>query len=377
MPLAKGVIYPSTLFTTATLLCGTSNVLLVALFFLDVACRSGYSGTEKPVLNWFLLCAAWRLRRGAGGHASAGLRRGRVLLRYAIVSLPIALMMVAFAMDWLLRLRQTNKIGDIGSFCIVAVLLALFFIAGPLPQIYVSPNDFTSHPAFQGSYAPLTWESSEPQQMWRHSGPAVRKDELSKFYFELSRQPDIQTILEYPYDICCFNDRQYYYQHFHGKRVMVGYADPRFISWGYDNISQDDLRQGLMPVGCSLDLLAAGIAADKAHFRNALNILDAEGLLRSPADVVVLQKWRPVMLMSALRDGQCWRVCRSIGELKRYFENSAASRFSRTESWSATAFQSEPGSSEEALRLWPCSIYLCMLNTILSGSFSPSRVKGE
>jgi hypothetical protein len=217
-------------------------------------------------------------------------------------------------------LPQARKISGVGSFAAVAVLVACFFVAGPLPQIYVTPNDFTSHPAFQGSYAPLTWDSSDPQQMWKHSGPAIKKDELSQFYFWLSGQPDIHTILEYPYDICCFNDRQYYYQHFHGKRVMVGYCtDPRFVSWGCD-ISREDLREGLMPVGCSLDGLAANIAdASKIHFRNALDILDAVGLLRSPVDVVILQKVRLIMLMSPARDGQCRLVCSSIVALKGYF----------------------------------------------------------
>lgn len=168
--------------------------------------------------------------------------------------------------------------------------MGCLYVTGPLPAQHVFPNNFTNHSAFQGSYRHKTWEYSEANSVY----PAfsVKADQIPEFYHWLGRQTNTEAIVEYPFDVCDYNDLYYYYQHFHGKRVIAGYCrDPALIGYGY-NVPHDPSNSrfsvGTLPADMILNRVADPA---KLKFRNMVEVTDPAVLLRCHADFIILHKY--------------------------------------------------------------------------------------
>lgn len=107
------------------------------------------------------------------------------------------------------------------------VFVVVLAIAGPLPQRYVAPNNFTNHGAFQHHYGAIDWRRS----FYSDLTPArftltitIRADEVSPFYQLLASNMDGRPVVEFPMMIGDQFNPFYYYQHFHLRPVIVGYT---------------------------------------------------------------------------------------------------------------------------------------------------------
>jgi hypothetical protein len=287
LPWAKGHFAREGVLTAATLLSGTANLVLTLLFFILLTVGLIVLLKSKPPLGWLFFIAI------AGSVAllvlsrPQGVHRGAVLLRYTIVAVPIGLLLVSVAFDFfLMRLPLTKGFKSwLGTAGVIA-LLVVFFVAGPLPAIYAGSNNFTNHSAYQGSYQ-RNWERSEAHSVYPDF--SINREQVPVFYRWLATEPGIKAIIEYPFDICDYNDLFYYYQHFHGKQVFAGYSRET-KAFGYSVAQQTD--EGQFSVGLlNIDQILYRADPGKLGFRNLIDITNQDALVRSPASIIILHKY--------------------------------------------------------------------------------------
>jgi hypothetical protein len=317
LPWEKGKLTWEGVITAATLLSGTVNLPLNVLFFL-----LGILGLRRlfnfdALLGWIFLCTT-------GGYITVllitrplGLNIGAVLLRYMVVTVPLTLTAVAVGLEWFLALSQKLKrmhrslsILAAGSF------MACLYVTGPLPAQHFLPNNFTNHSAFQGSYRHMTWEYSEANSVY----PAfsVKADQIPSFYRWLGGQTNIETIIEYPFDICDYNDLFYYYQHFHRKRVIAGYCTDPALN-GYEYAVPPDQNKTRFSVGTlSADMCLSPVTdPTKLKFRNLIDVTDPAALLRCHADFIILHKY--IMVLKIIRGGA--KAASTYGTMRIYYRS--------------------------------------------------------
>ncbi|HTV39105.1 MAG TPA: glycosyltransferase family 39 protein [Candidatus Sulfotelmatobacter sp.] len=212
----------------AMLWAGVAQPVLVVLFFAAlvtgafVECRRNlYLGIM--LIGLFPLHALALLLSRPDSVQSA-----IVLVRYSIPLAPVCLLLVACGIQAALegiatRVRFHASLQALVAFAFVVALS----LAGPLPQCYVVPNNFTSHGAYQHDYRRIDWNHSFHSDF----APAgftlktvIDAKEVSPFYKFLGQHPDGRPIVEYPMMIGDHFNPLYYYQHFHGRPVLVGYA---------------------------------------------------------------------------------------------------------------------------------------------------------
>jgi hypothetical protein len=273
------------------------NLLFYAL------CLAGLvtSLRDEPLLAWMFLGVTGASFVALLVSRPEALGSGLVLLRYMIVVVPVALAGVATALDR--AAARLLRLPPDGAFLACAaggaVLAGGLYVAGPLPLLQRAPNNFTGHSAFQGSYEPVTWERSDA----RHPFPAfsLRADEVSPFYRWLRDRAEVDTIVEYPFDVCNHNDLFYFYQHVHGKRVLAGYcSDPRRI--GRRLAMRDERHPEAFLSMLSADEILSRLPRDgRVAFHNMADLTDLDSLAAGPADIVVLHK--VVMGMRGLSGG--------------------------------------------------------------------------
>lgn len=151
-----------------------------------------------------------------------------VVTRYCIPMVPISLLLVACGLQSIFEFiaSRTSLRPALQTVLAIGYIAAVAF-AGPLPQTYVTPNNFTSHGAFQHRYGLIDWSRS----FYSDLTPAdftvdtvVRAEEVSPFYTELGKSPSSRPIVEWPMLIGDHFNPLYYYQHFHRRSVVVGYV---------------------------------------------------------------------------------------------------------------------------------------------------------
>jgi hypothetical protein len=261
-PLLHWVIAATIIVTVSTLLLAAPMLQSVRSTFFTIALTGTFnnlslprilmliSGTGHPVttlLFWaaFIAGAVEQCRRDLwlGGmlvslfplHALALLlshpdssQSAIVLVRYSIPLVPVSLLFAACGVQAGLdaisaRAEFRPALQNlIASACVIALLLA-----GPLPQCYVTPNNFTNHAAFQQSYTPIDWSHSYFSDLTpRDFTPkiVVSAEEVSPFYKMIGTNTDDRPIVEYPMMIGDHFNPFYYYQYFHAHPVIVGYC---------------------------------------------------------------------------------------------------------------------------------------------------------
>jgi hypothetical protein len=195
---------------------------------------------------------------------------------------------VALAIDHLLKLavekgvhRHVRTIGAV-------LIFGILFAAGPLPVLYHNPNNFTNHSAFQGSYKTRTWKISEANTVF----PAfsVATNQIPAFYYWLQKQADIGSIIEYPFDVCDYNDLFYYYQHFHKKNIIAGYcSDKKLLGYKFPTVPADEsFTIGILDADQILSRVAD---QTKLNFHNMVDVTSPAAILRSKAGILILHKY--------------------------------------------------------------------------------------
>lgn len=283
-PTVRGVL------TALSMISGTTSPPLGVLFFILCAVGHVLLWKERPLLGRILACTTVLYVVVLLASRPFGIGAGLVLVRYMIVAVPIALIGVAQAIErvtarLMVRRPDSYPIACAGGGILLAGCL---FFTGPLPELQRSPNNFTGHSAFQGSYDPPRWDRSDA----RHVYPAVsrRADQLPPFYLWLRDRADVAAIVEYPFDVCNNNNLFYFYQHFHGKRVFAGYcSDSSRV--GVTLVQGDTAQEESAKTRLSADAILSRVPADRRiAFRNMVDLANRGSLLASSAGIVVLHK---------------------------------------------------------------------------------------
>ncbi len=303
LPWTSGHLTTETLLTAATLISGTANVPLTIVFFILGGMGFIVFTKQKPLLGVIFAFAIAAYFLALLAARPNGIDTALVFVRYMIVAIPIALTMVAVAMDKISSMIQ-NRLTDKGPGRILPAIITLGFVGlllpvGPLADIYTTPNNFSNHSAFQGTYQTVNWEQSDANHVYpAHS---VRADQIPKFYHWLKTQPQYDTIIEYPFDICNYNNLLYYYQHFHQKRTIAGYcSDARLI--GYERPKASDEGKFNVGIYC-VDQSLVHTDCGRLAFRNMVDVTNIDAVIRCPADFVVLHKYIVAMKVMPKRTG--------------------------------------------------------------------------
>ncbi|MGA2246371.1 MAG: glycosyltransferase family 39 protein [Verrucomicrobiota bacterium] len=220
----------------AMLMSGTGQPWLVGLFWLLLAIGAAEQYRRNAWFGGMLIClyplhaAALMVSRPDSAQAAI------VLVRYCIPLVPVSLLFVACGLQAVLefmaaRLALRTAVQVVAGLSLITVLVS----AGPLLPCYAAPNNFTSHGAYQHAYGPIDWHRSFYSDLTPPGSTLVttiRVDEVSPFYGELAKSRNGRPIVEYPMMIGDHFDPFYYYQHFHRRPVIVGYASDVFLNRG-------------------------------------------------------------------------------------------------------------------------------------------------
>lgn len=267
-----------------SILSGTSNVGMKSLFGLMFMCGLFVVFREKGVFTFSLVAIItlyfimMALSRQEGSHAAIQ------AIRYSISIIPLVLIVVAFGMDRILcslnSLMKTSNMRLILIYLIPVAILINQFSLGPLLVTYQSPNNFMNHSAYQDSYKPHIWAHSRPRDLT--PGYIMRKEDVSKFYFSLSKMTDVHMIIEYPMLMGDPVNLHYYYQYFHKKKIIAGYSPNLTIA----ERTQDYIF-GVYPVDYVMSRLPD---LKKAKFKNMVDMNNIESVKNTTADYVILHK---------------------------------------------------------------------------------------
>jgi hypothetical protein len=271
----------------AMLLAGTSQPALALLFFAAMVWGAVRECRRAP---WFgaLLVSLIPL------HALALLvsrpdsaQSAVVLLRYSIPVVPVSLMLVASgiqaAMDAIAaRIESRPTLQGLAGYAFAAALV----LAGPLPQCYVAPNNFTSHGAFQHNYGRMDWSHSFHSDFTPPGftiNTVIQAGDVSPFYKILGQHPDGQPIVEYPMVIGDHFNPLYFYQHFHRRTVLVGYATDVTLPKG--------LASGNIYGDTYIDQVLS-LVHDSAclRFRNLVSMDNLQAMRARGAEFIILHK---------------------------------------------------------------------------------------
>lgn len=210
-----------------TLIAGTAQPVPVVLFWIMLVvgavaqCRKNpWFGGTLVSLYLFHVLALVILHPDSVGVPL-------VMVRYSIPLVPVSLLLVAGGIQFVLETlgQRTGFHPQLQALVAFACAVALI-LAGPLPQIYSAPNNFTNHGAYQQRYGPMDWSHSFysdfiPPELGRQT--AVRAEDVSAFYRNLGNTRDEHPLVEYPMMLGDHFNPLYYYQYFHRRPVLVGY----------------------------------------------------------------------------------------------------------------------------------------------------------
>jgi uncharacterized protein with HEPN domain len=251
---------------------------------------------KKGLIGWILFSVITAYFAALILTGPLGVQLPVVVSRYAIVVFPLSFVLAAFGMDSVLSyfesfgfIKGRRRAFVLTNIIITAFLAALFFL-GPLLRTYSRPNNFTNHWVFQTSYEPVNWERIYTSDQ---SPPDyIKRTSIPDFYYRLAERSDVKTVIEYPMEIVGDFNFHYYYQHFHKKDVIVGYAanldtsqysvSAKFFEAGYDSF---------LVSGWYVDhILSRMPDAGKFKFRNLIDMTNIAAIRRSGADYIILHK---------------------------------------------------------------------------------------
>ncbi len=215
-----------TVVTVMSFISGTRNPLLmiIALGLLLVGLvvmvhRSRVIGAAI-VLSFLTFTIVMATTTQDGTHA------GIQVARYGITYLPLSFVAIAVALVWIGEsLRAKYALFQRKSLLsLVAMAVWLPFIAAsPLWTTYKSPNNFTSHSAYQYRYDPILWQQRSPERDLM-PGISMEYRNIPQFYSRSQLLTTAKGVIEYPMLIGDQLNLYYYFQHFHRLPVVAGFV---------------------------------------------------------------------------------------------------------------------------------------------------------
>jgi len=228
----KGHLVFDSFLSMLSLFSGTGNYFLVGvcviLFLYGFICLY-----KKELFLFFIICTILFLQSLAVMITMPiCIGQGIVLARYCISFLLFWLLIVAVGISDLLysfHSKWQSKKRLALAVSVVTLFVSMLFLKGPLIEAYYYPNNFTNHMTFQYDYRKKVFAS-----------PDLTKP-VMRFYDSLKSQPGVQAIVEYPYifPTCIYSwafNPFHFYQHVHGKKVIMGEDPAVFFSLWDNNI---------------------------------------------------------------------------------------------------------------------------------------------
>jgi uncharacterized membrane protein len=282
-----GSLEPQSIPRVATLISGTGQPVLVVVFWLLL----GIGAVEQLRRNpWFggMLLSLYPLHALALALSRPDSAQSAIVLtRYCIPLVPVSLLLVACGMQATLEFlgKRTVLRTELQTLLSVIYIAAMAF-AGPLPQIYIAPNNFTNHGAYEHRYGLIDWRHSFRSDLTPADftlNTVVRANEISPFYVELAKAAGSHPVVEYPMMIGDHFNPFYYYQHFHGRPVIVGYSSDVAISEG--------LAAGNVYGSTYVDQVLT-LIPDQSHlkFRNMVSMEDLASMRSRKVEYIILHK---------------------------------------------------------------------------------------
>jgi hypothetical protein len=283
----KGSFSSQSLPPIAMLISGTGQPVLIGLFWVLFIAGAIEQCRRNPWFGGMLVSLfplhvlALLLSRPDSAQSAI------VLVRYCIPLVPVSLLFVACGLqaglDFIAARTEFRPVlQTLIAFACISALLA----TGPLPQCYVTPNNFTSHGAFQYRYGRMDWSHSFSSDLTPPGftlNTVIQADEVSPFYSTLGKNPDGRPIVEYPMMIGDHFNPFYYYQHFGKRPVIVGYATDVALPRG--------LAQGNIYGDTYIDQVLS-LVRDQSHlhYRNMISMDDLPAMRARGVEYIVLHK---------------------------------------------------------------------------------------
>ncbi|MFO1312538.1 MAG: hypothetical protein U1F41_10805 [Burkholderiales bacterium] len=200
-----------TLERTLLMVSGTGQAIVGGAFALLVALGFARWWARDRVL------AGYALALIAIGSVAIAMARPNwvqyalVYARYLVPVVPLLLLLAAEGLVAALPLR-----GEVLRACAVAGIAAGLVAAGPLPRLWYTPNQFTSHQRFQFDYD----DARSPYVTQRIEG-------VPAFYRELARAPaGSLTVVVAPWRLESHFNPHVWYQETHRQNVKIGILTP-------------------------------------------------------------------------------------------------------------------------------------------------------
>jgi len=283
----KGTFSWQSLPVAAELISGTGQPVLAVLSWIALVVGAVGLCRLNPWFGWMLVSLyplhALALLLSRPDSAQSAL----LLVRYCMPLVPVSLLFVACGIQSALeaiaaRATLRPPLQSLLAYAFVGALT----LAGPLPQTYVAPNNFTSHGAYQQRYGRIDWQRS----FYSDFTPAgftlntrIRADEISPFYDRLAQEPGTRPIVEYPMLIGDHFNPLYYYQHFHRRPVIVGYTTGMMLASG--------LAPGNIYGNTYIDQVLSLVSdPSKIRFRNLISMDDLAAMRGRGVEYVILHK---------------------------------------------------------------------------------------
>ncbi len=306
LPLFKDGISLNGLMDAVTLLCGTANFPLVVIFVLMLIAGQILILKRQPLIGWIFATVILAYFLFLSFTGPFGIGNGFVMLRYMIPAVPMGILLVALALEYFCKalgeipfLYSTKARIFISSLPVIFVGLLLAF--GPIIDIYVYPNNFTNHSAFQGSYQSPLWKYADAHNIYTNF--PITKENISPFYISLISNVDIKTLIDYPFDVCSYNNVFYFYQHFDRKRRIAGYSSVRIDSGVEIEEYPDGITSLYVGNGSIDDVLRYNSNPDRLRFTNIIDIENDAELSKLHDAALVLHKSLMAPLLMSEKQG--------------------------------------------------------------------------
>lgn len=268
-----------------------------------------------------------------------------VFFRYNFIILPVFLFFLAVGLNDIFQrlIRRGNgtkeKLGHAILPVTLTIAMAIFYFRmTPLVNMIQEYSNFILHSAIQESYETINWEATYRSYDYPLNGEmhdvqasgcgiapgymSLTQSQIPAFYKRISQQHDVTAIIEYPFLLHDHLNIYYFYQHFHGKRVIGGIllkqysfkdggeGSPSIQAIG--SILSAKPRQGtlekLQRLAGNLPWPAQTLARkfvafsshstidankkeeDRYHFTNLVNICDMDAMRNSGATFIIIHK---------------------------------------------------------------------------------------
>jgi len=281
------------LFSVVMLASGSAHkVVLPAMAGLAVAGAVRLYRADR-LLTGLLACAAACVCGAILLMLSRCSDSGLTVVRYAIVLVPLYLLLVALGLEglWGLLKRGAGRLfggtGGVPASAALLGVLSCYVLTGPLLPVYGRVNNFPHHNAFQQDYRNIG--SGAPYRD-DYFPACLALENISPFYVRLACEPGPFSILEYPMFIGNYFNFHYYYQQLHQKDIIAGYLavlkphGPRpHPTMVYGNLIFDYYLNDMC-------------CRDRLRFNNLVDILDLEAIKDRGIRYIILHE-------DAMREG--------------------------------------------------------------------------